>query len=142
MRVYSACCVAVTILVVSLVDVEMKRDPVTEGDVKELVKAWFKARGGWSYAPIQNGLGEHGIHDRVGCIPLVITQAMVGKRIGLTVTVESKEPGRRNEERRGMSKHQQLQMEAALAAGGFSICCDGGEDLERLDYNLDRFQHA
>ena len=41
----------------------------TENDVKALVKQWFADRGGWSYAPIQNGLGEHGIPDPVGGLP-------------------------------------------------------------------------
>ena len=79
----------------------------TEDHVKTLVKEWFEARKGWSYAPVQNGLGVHGIHDRVGCIPVVVTPEMVGKRIGLYVSVESKRPGRRGELRRGMTVHQQ-----------------------------------
>lgn len=114
----------------------------TENHVKALVKEWFEACGGWGYAPIQNGMGEHGIHDRVGCIPVIVTQEMVGKRIGLAVTVESKKPGRRGEPRRGMSVHQQLQMEAVRAAGGLSLCCDGEEDLVELELQLHTLQHA
>ena len=120
----------------------MKRDPVTEGDVKELVKAWFKAHHGWSYAPIQNGLGEHGIHDRVGCIPITVTPEMVGLTVGLMVTIESKRPGRRGEPRRGMGTHQQSQMKAVHAAGGQSICCDGADDLEGLDRWLSELQRG
>lgn len=105
----------------------------TENHVKELVHEWFKERFGWSYAPIQNGLGVHGIADRVGGIPIVVTPAMVGKKVNLAVTIESKKPGRRGEKDRGMSKHQLLFMEAVRAAGGLSICCDGQDDLDVLD---------
>jgi len=112
----------------------MKRSPVTENDVKALVADWFKARGAWHYAPLQNGLGVHGVHDRVGGVPIIVTPEMVGTRICLSTTVEAKKPGRRGEQDRGMSKHQMLFMESVLAAGGISICCDGQEDLDRLDY--------
>lgn len=111
----------------------MKRDPVTENDVKELVKDWFKARRGWSYAPVQSGLGEHGIHDRVGGIPITVTPEMVGKTVAILTTVESKRPGRRGEPRRGMSHHQEEKLNDVLAIGGLSIVCDGREDLAGLD---------
>lgn len=108
----------------------------TENHVKALVKEWFDGSHAWSYAPIQNGLGVHGIHDRVGCVPVVVTPQMVGKTIGLFVSVESKKPGRRNEKDRGMSKHQVLVMGATEAAGGIAICCDGEEDLLALTNRL------
>ena len=109
---------------------------VTEAHVKDLVKDWYANRHGWSYAPIQNGLGEHGIHDRVGGVPIVVTPAMVGKRICISTTVECKKPGRRGEQDRGMSKHQVMFMERVVAAGGFAICCDGYEDLALLDAQI------
>lgn len=105
----------------------------TENDVKAIVKKWFDDRCAWSYAPVQNGLGVHGIHDRIGCVPITITQGMVGKKIGMFVSVEAKKPGRRGEPDRGMSKHQGLVMDAIYEAYGRSIVCDGYEDLERLD---------
>ena len=110
----------------------------TENDVKALVKQWFADRGGWSYAPIQNGMGEHGIPDRVGCIPVTVTPEMVGKRIGLFVSIEAKAPGRRGELREGMSKHQQLKLKAIREAGGLSIRCDGYEDLSGLSFTIKR----
>lgn len=114
----------------------MKRDPVTEAHVKDMVRQWYDAHGAHHYAIVQSGLGVHGLHDRVGTIPIVVTQAMVGKTIGLTVTVESKRPGRRNEPDRGMSKHQVLFWEGVTGAGGLSICCDGVEDLARLESQI------
>jgi hypothetical protein len=108
----------------------------TEDHVKALVKEWFEARDAWSYAPIQNGLGEHGIPDRVGCVPVVVTPEMVGKRIGLFVSVECKKPGRRSEPSRGMSKHQELVMDAVRAAHGISEVVDGENDLASIDWEL------
>lgn len=114
----------------------MKRVPVTENDVKALVKKWFDDRGAWSYAPVQNGFGVHGVPDRVGCVPITITQEMVGKKYGVFVAVECKKPGRRNEQNWGMSKHQMLALGAIHAAGGFAVRCDGEEDLEWLNRDL------
>jgi len=115
----------------------MLRKIITENDVKDkLVKLWYEKRGAWHYAPIQTGLGEHGIHDRIGCVPIVVTPAMVGKKIGLFVSVEAKKPGRRGEPRRGMSMQQERHMTEIRAAGGVSICCDSYEDLVTLEITL------
>ena len=105
-----------------------KKNPDNENDVKALVRDWFIDRNAWHYAPIQNGMGAHGIHDRIGCVPIVITPEMVGRKFGLFVSVESKRPGRRAEPRRGMTTMQAMHMDEILEAGGVSICCDGKED--------------
>jgi hypothetical protein len=106
---------------------------VTEAHVRKLVKEWFKAHDGFRFSVVQNGLGIHGIHDDLGMIPITITPEMVGKRIAIPVTIESKKPGRRGEKDRGMSKHQVLFMEGVRNAGGLSVCCDGQDDLDVLD---------
>lgn len=109
----------------------------TENHVKDkIVKPWFDTQGAWSYAPIQNGLGQHGIHDRVACLPLIVTQEMVGKKIGLFVSIEAKAPGRRGEKRRGMTQHQDDMRRDVLERGGVSICCDSFEDLYELEGQL------
>ena len=113
------------------------KEPVSENHVKELVQDWYDDRDAWHYAPIQTGMGVHGIHDRVGCIPVTITSNMVGKTVGVLISVESKRPGRRGEKDRGMSKHQVDHMDAINAAGGVSICCDGKADLAGLDLLLE-----
>lgn len=110
----------------------------TENHVKDLVRQWFDAHDGFSWCTVQNGMGIHGIHDRTGVVPLVVTQAMVGKTIGQFISVECKKPGRRNEKDRGMSKHQVLFMEGSRKAGGISVCCDGAEDLECLDGEIQK----
>jgi len=110
-----------------------KRNPETENNVKALVKDWFDSRGAWSYAPIQNGMGVHGIHDRIGCVPVVITSDMVGMKLGVFVSVEAKAPGRRGEAARGMSAHQARNLKEIREAFGASIVCDGQEDLQFLE---------
>lgn len=109
----------------------------TENHVKDkIVSPWYAKQRAWSYAPIQNGLGVHGIHDRVGCVPIVVTPEMVGKTIGLFVSIEAKKPGRRGEPDRGMSKAQKNNLIGIREAGGLSICCDSFEDLTELDGQL------
>lgn len=38
-----------------------------EGKLKKEVKAYLKKKGAWFYMPVQNGMGEVGIPDIVGC---------------------------------------------------------------------------
>lgn len=120
----------------------MKRPPKTENHVKELVRDWFNAKDAWHYAPIQNGLGAHGIHDRIGCVPIVITPQMVGKTVGLFVSIEAKRPGHRKEKHRGMSARQLDNAMAILDAGGLAACCDGAEDLNLLDIDIATLQYG
>ena len=108
----------------------------TENHVKDLVRQWCDKRGAFHFAVVQNGMGVHGIHDRLIALPITISPAMVGKKIALFVSVESKRPGRRNEKDRGMSKHQVLFWEGVTGAGGLSVCCDGQEDLTRLESQI------
>lgn len=71
-----------------------KNFPVNEGDVKDGIKDVFKELDAWFYMPVQTGMGVGGIHDFIACVPITVTQEMVGKRIGLFVSVEAKEPGK------------------------------------------------
>jgi ribosomal protein S19 len=105
----------------------------SENDVKKLVKKWYDAHGAWSYAPIQTGMGEHGIPDRVGCVPVKITPEMVGMTVGVFVAVEAKKPGRRGEERAGMTPAQRNQATEINQAHGIGQLADGIADLHNLD---------
>lgn len=118
----------------------LRPNEVKESHVKGWVKDWFAARKAWHYAPIQNGLGEHGIPDRVGCVPIVVTQQMVGKTIGLFVAVEAKKPGRRGEEYRGATGHQRDNIVAIQTAHGVGRVVDGHEDLVELNITLERIR--
>lgn len=120
----------------------MKREPRTENDVKAMVKDWFDDREAWSYAPVQNGLGVHGIPDRIGCVPILVTPEMVGKMVGMFVSVEAKKPGRRGEKDRGLSKHQVLVLEDVRNAYGVAVCCDGPLDIGALEMQLHEIQHG
>jgi len=99
----------------------MKRAPKTENDVKALVKTWFDQHFAWHYAPLQNGMGVHGIPDRIGCVPITVTQAMVGKRVGLFIAVECKAPHRINEKDGGVTKHQFDNICAICEAAGVAF---------------------
>lgn len=109
------------------------KTPVTENHVKDIVRQWCDKHDAFHFAVVQNGMGVHGIHDRLIALPITVTPEMVGKKVGLFVSIECKKPGRRNEPDRGMSKHQVMFMEGVKKAGGVSVCCDGYEDLEQLE---------
>ena len=115
----------------------MKKLIVTENDVKAIVKRWFDKLTAWSYAPIQTGLGAHGIPDRVGCVPVVITQEMVGRTFGLFVAVEAKRPGRRGEMNAGATGLQVMQLRDIIAAAGLAALVDCVEDMERLSRQIE-----
>ena len=114
-----------------------------EADVKEkIVKPWFKSRNAFQFMVVQAGMGRHGIHDHIACVPTVVTPAMVGKTIGMFVSVEAKRPGRREEPRRGMSPHQKDFMDEVNQAGGFSIVADSEDDMAALAYAIERFRQV
>lgn len=104
----------------------------TENDVKKLVKKVFDDRLAWSYAPIQTGMGAHGIPDRVGCMPVRITPEMVGSVVGLFVAVEAKRPGRRGEKNAGATGQQVDQLRDIIDAGGIAMLVDGEDDAAIL----------
>lgn len=109
----------------------------TENHVKDIVRQWCDRHDAYHFAVVSNGLGMHGIHDRLMALPVVITQEMIGKKIAVFASIEAKRPGRRGEKDRGMSKHQVIFMEGVQEAGGLSICCDGEEDLAELECLID-----
>lgn len=105
-----------------------------EPKVKQLVKDWFDARGAFSWAPVSNGFGVHGIPDRVGCVPIVVTPEMVGRRIGVFVAIECKGSDRAREKDRGVSPQQLMRIKEIHAAGGIAAAIYGPEGLADFDY--------
>jgi len=63
-----------------------------EGRVKENIKKWMDKffPTAWSFMPVQTGYGAGGIPDHVYCLPVLITQDMVGETVGLFVGIEAK----------------------------------------------------
>jgi len=120
----------------------MPRKLETENQVKALVKDWYDLAGAWSYAPIQTGMGVHGIPDRIGCVPIVVTPEMIGKTVGLFVAIEAKKPGRRREKDRGLSAHQQYNLDYIQLTSGIAICCDGVDDLQLLELRIRGLQNG
>lgn len=107
-----------------------KKIPENENDVKKLIKDWFGEY--YSFPVSNNGMGVHGIPDRVGCVPLTITPSMVGRRIGLFVGIEAKAPGRRGQKNGGASQLQVDQIADILASGGIGALVDCQNDLDLI----------
>ena len=120
----------------------------TEPWVKEGIAAALKGLGAWYYMPVQTGMGVGGIHDFIACLPVVITQEMVGKRVGLFVSVEAKELGMveqlwaLDKKKAGLAKGahtsedglfisnrplQSHQYDGIVKASGISFVCDNPE---------------
>jgi len=91
-----------------------------ETAVKARVKAILSARSRmWFYSATAGIYSTGGIPDIVGCYN--------GQLFG----IEVKAPGRRVEKNRGCSALQQKNLDAIIAAGGFSMVYDGEEDDHR-----------
>jgi len=91
---------------------------VAEPQVKRTVKSWYDKVEAFSWAPVSNGFGVHGIPDRVGCVPVVVTPDMVGKTVGVFVAVESKGSHRKNHKGGGLTPQQQDRRAEIRLAGG------------------------
>lgn len=64
-----------------------------EGKVKAHVKTILKMLKAYWHMPVQNGMGQPALDFHV-CLPIVVTQEMVGTRIGVYVGIETKAPGK------------------------------------------------
>jgi len=63
-----------------------------EGKVKKKIKSWMKAAfpTAFGFMPRQSGYGSNGIPDHIYCVPVEITQAMVGETHGFFIGIEAK----------------------------------------------------
>jgi len=99
-----------------------------EKKVKNSIKKSVLDRfpGTWMYMPVQTGYGQHGIPDFVCCVPVVISQEMVGKRIGAFVGIEAKtETGK-------LSKMQSYQINAIADASGVAVVIKGEVEIDKV----------
>lgn len=122
-----------------------KDEQADEPLVKRKVHEWYKRRGAFSWAPVSNGFGVHGIPDRVGCVPVVVTPDMVGKTVGIFVAVESKAEHRQTQKDGGLSANQLDRRRDILEASGvWAVAYDVevGERLDRLMENVTNGRHS
>jgi len=93
-----------------------------EGKVKEKVRRVLKTGGAYWHMPVQNGMGKPAL-DFHNCIPVIITQDMVGARIGLYVGIETKAEG-------GEPTARQLATMAEIVKAGGSVFLIDGDTSE------------
>lgn len=109
-----------------------KRKCAPEKDVRKQVKIQVVEAfpGCWHFAPVQTRLGKHGIPDDLFCIPVVITQEMVGQTAGLFVAIEAKAED-------GKATGVQLsQIQEILNAGGVAGIVRGVAAVSKMVANL------
>ena len=101
-----------------------------EGKVKQQVKKALKERNAYYAMVMQNGFGVVGIPDFVACVPVTITEDMVGKTIGVFAGVETKAPGKI----KNTTPNQKKNLQEIYDAHGMAVVVD---DLERTEMFLD-----
>jgi hypothetical protein len=94
-----------------------------EGRVKVHVKTILKMLRAYWHMPVQNGMGQPCLDFHV-CLPIVVTQDMVGMKIGVYVGIETKAPGKTPTPRQEQTARE------IQAAGGKVFVIDG--DTESL----------
>lgn len=102
-----------------------------EGKVKQQLKAELRKRNCWFFMPAANGYGRHGIPDLIACYPTIVTEDMVGQKIGVFVGIEAKAPGKL----KNVSELQKRNIAGINEAGGVAFAADSVVDLE---FNLPR----
>ena len=104
-----------------------------EGRVKRDIKTELSDHDVWYYMPVQMGMGVVGIPDFICCQPVVVTQDMVGKKIGLFLAIEAKAPGKIN----NTTANQNARIREIREAGGVAFAADDALIVkEYLDGNV------
>ena len=80
--------------------------------------------GGW----VTYGVGGDGGHDLIGWRSIIVTPEMIGQRIAIFTSVETKKPGHKTEKKR--LENQTDFRDAVLAAGGYSGFAECWQDLK------------
>jgi len=104
-----------------------------EGKVKAKVKSWLYKTfpSVFEFMPVSNGMGKHGIPDHVCCVPVTITDDMVGQTIGVFVGIEAKTSVGK------LSKHQERRLEEITNAGGIvEVVYGTDEGFDRMVESL------
>jgi len=97
----------------------VRKDSSLEKLVKSDIKKELVAHNAWYFMPVPTGLGAMGVPDVIACVPTVITEDMVGNKVGLFFAVEAKRFG-------GVpTKIQEHQIARIREAGGIALVVDG-----------------
>ena len=97
-----------------------------EGKVKKALRKTLTAHGAWYYMPVQNGMGCVGIPDIIACVPVTITEDMVGRKVGLFLGLEAKAPGFST----NTTPNQANVLNQIFKSDGTAIVADNVETLE------------
>jgi hypothetical protein len=108
-----------------------------EAKVKAAIKAaifkiWPQA---WHLMVVPTGFGVGGVPDHLACVPVTITQEMVGKQYGMFIGVEAKTI---TGKLRGL---QRIQIAKIVAADGFCTVTYGVDGVEDLETQLRKRFH-
>jgi hypothetical protein len=68
----------------------LDREYKKERDVKERMKEIFKKMRAWWFMYVPVGYGKSGVPDFIACVPVVITEDMVGQTYGIFFAPEAK----------------------------------------------------
>lgn len=101
-----------------------------EGKVKAKIKRWFAKTfpTGFTWMPVSNGMGKHGIPDHICCVPVIVTPDMIGQTVGMFVAIEAKAT---TEDK--LSKNQERTIEEIIDAGGIvEVVYGDQESFERM----------
>ncbi len=95
-----------------------------EGKVKDYVKRQLKARDAYYVMVVPSGYGSVvGVPDFIACVPVKITEEMVGKTIGVFAGVETKAPGKITHTTPNQKKH----LHNISQASGMAVVVDDPE---------------
>lgn len=64
-----------------------------EGFEKSQIKKYLDSLGVWHFSPYMKGFGKTGVPDIIACVPVTITQDMVGQTVGMFAGIEVKREG-------------------------------------------------
>ena len=102
-----------------------------EGKVKDQVKKALKARDAYYVMVVPTGYGSGvGIPDFVACVPLTITESMVGQTVGVFTGIETKAPGKIKNTTPNQKKH----LRDIADSSGVAVVVD---DVEKAEMFLD-----
>lgn len=91
---------------------------------KKDVRSYLTELGAYVFMPVQTGYGVATL-DMLTCVPVTITPEMVGRRIGVFVSVETKRRGK------GVTARQKLIAGAMQDAGAVTVLAYEASDVQK-----------